>query len=154
MTKLLTNCDLTWMKLSVKYITTRKLLKIMYGLNYSNVKGPLVIPYSICARKNVIWRFVCTPNPSPHPLFKNVMKIFVKIFCLSLNFRDIKIDSFAFLLSFASIIVLLESALNSLYQKQPSRAVYIFLRTPFPKNTSGRLLLLYSHTEKSIHYSV
>ena len=67
MTKLLTNCDLTWMKLSVKYITTRKLLKIMYGLNYSNVKGPLVIPYSICARKNVIWRFVCTPNPSPPP---------------------------------------------------------------------------------------
>ena len=45
MTKLSTNCDLTWMKLSVKYITARKLLKIMYCLNYPNVKGPLVIRF-------------------------------------------------------------------------------------------------------------
>ena len=153
MTKLSTNCDLTWMKLSVKYITARKLLKIMYCLNYPNVKGPLVIRF-VHGRTSYDVLFLPLPLPPPLPPFKSVMKMFVKIFCLSFNFRDIKIDSFAFLLSLASIIVLLESALNSLYQKQPSRAVYIFLRTPFPKNTSGRLLLLYSRTEKSIHYFV
>ena len=138
------------------------------------------------------------PHPSPsHPHFQNVMKIFMKVFYLSFSFRDMQIDSFA-LLALASIIVLLESTLNSLYQKQPSSGVLrkrcsenmqqiysrtpmskcdfnkvacnfievtfwhgcssvnfpqIF-RTPFPKNASGRLLLLYSHTAKSIHYFV
>ena len=56
--------------------------------------------------------------------------------------RGMKIDSFSFL-SLASIIVQLESALNSLYQRQPSRSVLrkmcsenmqqIYRITPMPK---------------------
>ena len=79
--------------------------------------------------------------PPTHPL-RNVMKIFMNIFCLSFSFRGMKIDSFPFL-SLASISVQLESALNSLYQRQPSRGVLrkmcsenvqqIYRITPMPK---------------------
>ena len=79
---------------------------------------------------------------TPQPPFKNVMKIFMKIFCLSFSFCNMKIDSFAFLL-LPSIIVQLESPLNSLYQRQPFRGVLrkmcsenmqqIYRRIPMPK---------------------
>ena len=98
---------------------------VLNGFKFSFLKVPLVIR-SVHAQKNVTGRFVSTlihPSP-PRPTtpFKNVMKIFMKIFYLSFSFRDIRIDSFAFL-SLDSIIVQLEIALNSLYQKQPSRGV-------------------------------
>ena len=64
------------------------------------------------------------PLPLP-PHFKNIMKTYINIFYLSFSFYNMQIDFFAFLLV-ALIIVQLESALNSLY----------------------------SHTAKSIHYSV
>ena len=86
--------------------------------------------------------FCFYPLPPTPPPFKNVMKIFMKIFCLSFSFRNLKIDSFAFLL-LASIIVQLESPLNSLHQRQPSRGVLrkmcsgnmkqIYRRIPMPK---------------------
>ena len=66
MTKLSTNCDLTWMKLSVKYITARKLLKIMYCLNYPNVKGPLVIRF-VHGRTSYDVLFLPLPLPPPSP---------------------------------------------------------------------------------------
>ena len=95
---------------------------VLNGFKFSFLKVPLVIR-SVHAQKNVTGPFVSTPI---HPLrpttpFKNFMKIFMKIFYLSFSFRDIRID-FAFL-SLDSIIVQLEIALNSLYQKQPSRGV-------------------------------
>ena len=43
---------------------------------------------SICLRKYVIWHFISTPTP----FFKNVMKIFMKIFCLSFSFYNIQFD--------------------------------------------------------------
>ena len=43
---------------------------------------------SICSRKYVIWHFISTPTP----FFKNVMKMFIKIFCLSFSFHDMQID--------------------------------------------------------------
>ena len=58
----------------------------------------------IFSRKNAILCFVSTP----YPPFKNLMKIFMKMFCLSFSFRDMDVNSFAFL-SMASIIVQLET---------------------------------------------
>ena len=79
----------------------------------------------------------------PDPPFKNVMKFFMKIFYLSFSFCDMKTDSFA-LLSLASIIAQLESALNNLCQRQLSRGVLrkmcckniqqIYRRTPMLKS--------------------
>ena len=124
--------------------------------------------------------------------FENVMKLFMKIFCLSFSFGTWKLTPLPCILSLALIIVRLKSALTSLYQKQPSRSVlrkmcsenmqqnmqqekthgelrFIELalwhgcsplnllhihRTPFLKNTPGQLLLLYSHTAKSMLYFV
>ena len=70
--------------------------------------GPLVIWFAHGRTSyNVLFLPQTPPPPTP---FKNVMKIFY----FSFSFHDIQIDSFAFL-SLASIIVHLESALNSLY---------------------------------------
>ena len=52
------------------------------------------------------------------------MKIFMKYFYLSLSFHDMQIDSFAFL-SLASIILQLESALNSLYSHTQSQSIIL-----------------------------
>ena len=43
---------------------------------------------SVCSRKYVISHFISTPTP----FFKNVMKIFMKIFCLSFSFHDMQIN--------------------------------------------------------------
>ena len=120
---------------------------------------------------------------------ENFYENFLPLILFRQRFGNMKIHSFGSLL-LASIIVQLESALISLYQKQPSRGVFrkmfwkyaanlpekthadvwfiefalwhgcspvnslhIF-RTQFPKNTSRRLLLLYSHSAKSILYFV
>ena len=75
MTKLSTNCDLTWMKLSVKYITARKLLKIMYCLNYPNVKGPLVIRF-VHGRTSYDVLFLHTPFQERHKnLYENFLPL-------------------------------------------------------------------------------
>ena len=59
------------------------------------------------------------------PFFNNVMKMFMKTVYLSFSFHDMQIDSFA-LLSLASIIVQLESALNSLYS-QTAKSIHYFV---------------------------
>ena len=103
------------------------------------IKGPLKFDL-LTEKRHMTFCFYPTAS------FKNVMKIFMKIFCLSFSFRNMQVDSFASV-SVALIIVQRESALNSLYQtgcpKQPSRGVFrkmcsentqqIYRRTPMLK---------------------
>ena len=57
---------------------------------YSGIKEPFVIGF---VHRRTSYEVLFLP-PTAH--FENVMKIFMKVFCLSLSHRDMKIDSFAF----------------------------------------------------------
>ena len=87
------------------YIFFCKVLSVVFKASSAVSKGPC---NSNCSRKSVIWSFVSTPT-SP-PLFQERHENFLSI----ILFHDMQIDSFAFF-SLASIIVLLENTLNSLY---------------------------------------
>ena len=88
------------------YIFFCKVLSVVFKASSAVSKGPC---NSNCSRKSVIWSFVSTPT-SPPSLFQERHENFLSI----ILFHDMQIDSFAFF-SLASIIVLLENTLNSLY---------------------------------------
>ena len=89
------------------YIFFCKVLSVVFKASSAVSKGPC---NSNCSRKSVIWSFVSTPTSPPPPIFQERHENFLSI----ILFHDMQIESFAFF-SLASIIVLLENTLNSLY---------------------------------------